>query len=162
MKKKIIFNSLIFSFLIILYSFQITEIIDYCKEDEAKKKCTELLKDYKYDLSKITKFSSKESIQKKVYEIPVYFGEKYKLIWSTIGSPEKVEVAIYSKGPESKNRELLFSNKNIPANQTEFTFSPDKSKKMFLEYTIPAATVAKKGCIVFMMGFEVKKIVTKK
>ncbi len=137
-----------------------TPVQDFCKSSETRKKCKELLKPYKYDASKVSKFTFRNKVQKKEIEIPLYIGEKYQFVFSTEGLPQPVDIEIYDKKSTSKKRKLLFSNKEVA--DEEFTFQPDKSRKLYINYTVPATNdTIKKGCVIFVLGYQPKSLLKK-
>lgn len=146
---------LLFTLSVNLVSAQTSdEIPDYCTSTETKKKCKESLGDYSYDASKATKITFKEKPQLKELEIPLYMGEKYRFIFSKEGLPQNVDIEVWDHKFESKKRELLFSSKDFPADQKEYIWEPEKSRKMYVNYKIPPTDdVEKKGCVVFVLGY---------
>lgn len=114
--------------------------------------------DYKYDSSKSTKFVYKTKPQRKEIEIPLYRGEKYRFLFHTGGlSRQDVKIEIYDKPTESKKRTLLYEL--IPKNGQEiFIFEPEKSRKMYLNYTIPevAEPTEQQDCIAMVLGYQLK------
>lgn len=133
------------------------DIPDYCTSTETKKKLKEMLGDYSYDASKSTKITFKDKPQLKELEIPLFMGEKYKFIFSKDGLPEDVDIEVWDHKYESGKRELLFTSKDFPANQKDFEWEPDKSRKMYINYIIPPTSdVTKKGCVIFVLGYHTK------
>lgn len=150
--------ALIFSIISIsLFSFAQDEVQDFCNSTETKKTLKEQLGDYSYDASKVTKITFKDKPQLKELEIPLFMGEKYIFTFSKEGLPENVDIEIWDHNYESKKRELLFSSKDFPADQKVYTWEPDKSRKMYIDYKIPPTSdVEKKGCVVFVLGYLTK------
>lgn len=153
--KQIIFSILVCSFIAGAVA-QYNTIKDYCTSSETKKKCKAKLSPFKYDASKLSRITFKDKKQFKELEIPMYFGEKYRLIWNTEGCPQKIGINVYNRKFDSKKRQLLWSNRD-KMNETEFVWEPDKSRKMFIDYDIPTTTdTIKKGCVVFVLGYKIK------
>jgi hypothetical protein len=153
----------IFIFFISLIAFAFTNqqddgIEDTCDSTEIKKKCKEALKpDFQYDASKATKFTFRNKKQFKELEVPLYIGEKYRFVFNTEGLPQPVDIEIYDKKYESKKRDLLFSSRNLPADTKEFSFEPEKSKTVYIDYIVPPTDdTLKKGCVVFALGYKIK------
>ena len=140
-----------------LVSAQYDEIKDYCNSAETKDKTKELLGEYKYDASKLTRITFKNKEQTKEIEVPLYFGERYRFVFSTESVPEDVKIKVYDKSFDSKRRELLWEAKPENEGQTEYVWEPEKSKRVFVSYDIPKTTDdIKKGCMVFVVGYEMK------
>lgn len=126
-----------------------------CNSKELKERTKELLDPYKYDSSELTRiqFKNKETI--KEVEVPLFIGESYRFVFNTEALPEQVEINVYNKDKESKNRKLLFSSKGSEAGQKQFTFEHTKARKVFINYTIPKTeTPNLMGCVVFMLGYK--------
>jgi DNA polymerase III delta subunit len=154
MKRNFIYVVLLMTTALFCFAFQTNDIEDMCKSRDALQKSKAALKPYNYDLSEVTEitFEDKETVVD--VEIPLFFGEKYRIIFNLEGLAQKVDIDIYNRKPSSKNRELLFSTKDKPANQKVFVFEPQKSRKMYLTYTIPAAAKKTRGCVVMVIGYE--------
>ena len=121
-------------------------------KDEIKGK---LKPGYKYDSSKITRIAFKNEEQGKEIEVPLFIGEKYKFIFNTKAVSEPVEIAIYNKPAGSKRRKELYSNKKEMKDGSKiFTWEPDKSRKMYINYKIPPSKDEDRGCIVFLLGYK--------
>jgi hypothetical protein len=162
MKKIIIISVVALSILIAFTSVskkeQAGEIIDSCTSSETKKKCKQLLDPYSYDASKRSSITFKNKSQMKELEIPLYIGEKYRIIFSKEGLPQDVEINVYDHKFESKHRNLLFTSKDFPPEQKEYTWEPKKSKKMYIDYAVPPTNdTIKKGCIVMVLGYLAKE-----
>lgn len=160
MKKIAIFSILIISTGLLAFTpgeTQTDEIPDSCTSSETKKKCKGLLEDYSYDASKRSSITFQNKPQLKELEIPLYIGEKYRFVFSTEGMPQDVVISVYDHKYESKHRELLFTTKDAPKDQTEFVWEPEKSKKMYIDYEIPPTDDdIKKGCVVMVLGYLAK------
>lgn len=133
------------------------EIPDFCTSTETKKRCKEALSPYGYDASKTTKITFKHKPQLKELEIPLYMGEEYRFVFNVEGLPQDVDINIYDKKYEAKNRKVLWSSKD-QAGGDEFIFDPEKSRKMYINYIIPPTDgEIKKGCVVMVLGYKMKK-----
>ncbi len=154
MKKFIL---IIISFAALIYATaQYEDVKDYCTSSETKSKCKGKLSPFKYDASKLTRITFKKEKQFKELEIPLYFGEKYRLIWNTEGCPQKITINVYNKKYDSKKRQLIWSSKDQSGGH-EFIWEPEKSRKMYIDYVIPATNdIIKKGCVVFVLGYKIK------
>ena len=117
----------------------------------------ELKPDYKYDSAKTTRFYYKTKKQVKVLEIPLYRGEKYKFLFNTEGLTKDIGIQIYTKPLDNKKTEMLFELKPT-ADKTIYEFEPEKSRKMYLVYKIPAVEnpTQQKDCMVMVLGYALK------
>jgi hypothetical protein len=98
--------------------------------------------------------------QFKELEIPIYVGEKYRLIWSMEGLPQQIDVEVYDKKYEAKSRDVLFTTRSMSVEDKKFfVFDPKKSmRRLYIDYLIPPAEDSvKKGCVVFTLGYKIKK-----
>lgn len=118
----------------------------------------ELKPDYKYDSSKTTRFTYKTKKQLKEIEVPLYMGEKYRFLFNTDGlTTDSVKVEIFNKPLGHKKRKLLYTL-NKKSNQNVYLFEPQKSRKMYINYSIPKvkeATITK-DCLVLVIGYKMK------
>ncbi|MCO6500921.1 MAG: hypothetical protein J5I47_11195 [Vicingus serpentipes] len=132
------------------------QIVGECDATALKSELKQELKpDYKYDSSKTTRFTFKDKIQTKEIEIPLYMGEKYRFAFNTAGLPKDVKIEIYSKPIGHRKRELIYQLKQ-KENQHLYSFDPEKSKKMYITYTIPVVEDEElNGCITFLLGYKV-------
>lgn len=135
------------------------QIVEECDTMALKKELKAKLKpDYKYDSSKTTKFYYKTKPQQKEIEIPLYRGEKYRFLFNLSGlSRSDVKVQIFNKPFGHKKRELLYDLKPEVGKRI-YTFEPEKSRKMYISYTIPNVDEATefKDCLVFVLGYKLK------
>lgn len=134
-------------------NFQTGDLL--CNTKELKEKAQDGLDPFKYDSSELTHivYKNKESI--KEIEVPLFIGEKYKLVFVTQALPKPVEIQIYNKGKESKNRKLLFSSKQTGADAKEIQFEISKTRQIFINYIVPPVeTGSYSGCSVFAIGYK--------
>ncbi len=155
MKVKILSSFLLITFFITVTAFQVAEECDAIALKAELKK--ELNPDYRYDSSKSTKFTFKAKEQVKEIEIPVFMGEKYRFLFNTAGLSKNVAVRIYNKSITSSKRKLLYEL-TPKEGQHIYTFDPEKSRKMYIEYTIPESTetTPMSSCMVFVLGYQIK------
>ena len=128
-----------------------------CPSTQLKQDIKPLLKpDYKYDSSKTTRIYLKKDEQIKEIEVPLFIGEKYKFIFNADELPKDVNIAIYDKKIGKKNRTLLYSNKeDKEAGKKNYTFEPEKSRTMYINYEVPGSTEPEGGCVVFLLGYRI-------
>lgn len=151
MKRLLKFGSLL-SFAIMIFSFQSD---GNCDTRALKEKAKKSLDPYKYDVAKVTRVVYKDMPSSKEIEVPLFIGEKYRLLFNTEALPRKIVVNLYNRDKDNKRRKLLFSSKDQEGDKSEFTFDYSFATKIFLDYEIPAGdSVVKGGCMVFMMGYK--------
>ncbi len=153
--KSAFITSLIIVFLS-LCAFQIQECDVVALKSVLKK---ELKPDFKYDSAKTSRFTYKTKKQMKEIEIPLFMGEKYKFLFNTEGLSEMINVEIYNKPIGHKKRVLLYKL-DFKEGQNIYSFEPEKSRKMYLSYTIPKVEEANisKGCILMVLGYKMKTL----
>ncbi len=149
--KKIILCILL-SLTITLFSFQVVQECDGMGLKKELKR--ELRPNYKYDSSKTSRFTYKTKVQAKEIEVPLFMGEKYRFLFNTTGSPENIKIEIYNKKLGHKKRKLLYAL-DQKEDQHIYVFEPTKSRKMYINYTIPESSeIELKGCIAFVLGYK--------
>lgn len=147
---KIIFSLFL---LFMLTAFQTGNVL--CNAKELKEKAKNKLDNYKYDNSELTKIIYKNKETVKEIEVSLFIGEKYRFIFELEALPKQVEVQIYNKSKDAKNRKLLFSSKDIGLDKKEFDFEISKSRKVYVDYVIPPQeTGSYTGCVVLMVGYK--------
>jgi hypothetical protein len=137
----------------VLMAFQGGDVL--CNAKELKEKAQELLEPYKYDSSELTRilYKNKETI--KEVEVPLFIGEKYRIVFELEALPKQVEVQIYNKDKNSKNRKLLFSSKDFLTEKKEFHFEVSKVRHVYVDYIVPPTESGSySGCAVFMVGYK--------
>lgn len=153
--KKIIFYSTTLLVLLTSTALKLEEV--QCVAADLKNELKPLLKpEYKYDSSQITRIVYKKDAFQTGIEVPLFMGEKYRFLFNTAGLPKDVEITIYDKKPGNKNKNALFTLSKVKeAGRHLYSFEPEKSKKMYIVYTIPAAEEEDlKGCLVFLLGYK--------
>lgn len=126
-----------------------------CDQKELTDKGKTLLDPFQYDNSRLTQIDFKNKPQKITLDIPLFFGEEYRTVFTTVDLPQNAEINIYDKPANSKKRELLFSSKN--SSGTDFLFEIERSDKMIVEYDIPLVgsdSINKSACVLFMLGYR--------
>ena len=133
-------------------AFQVTEVCDATALKKELKR--ELRPEYKYDSSKTSKLTYKSKTQVKEIEVPLFMGEKYRFLFNTAGLPENIKVEIFNKKIGHKKRKLLYQIEP-KSDQHIYTFEPKKSRKMYINYTIPETSEEElKGCMIFVLGYK--------
>jgi len=143
----------VFFLFIISVSFQSGDVL--CNSKDLKDKAKKQLDPFQYDNFELTRIMFKNKETFKEIEIPLFIGEKYRLVFEMEALPKKVLVEIYNKEKENKKRKLLFSSKDIPDDKTEFIYEVSKARRIYVNYIIPAGDeTAKSGCALYMIGYK--------
>lgn len=124
-----------------------------CDTRSLKKEGIADLNPFYYSASKVNTISYDYKAYKKEIEVPLFKGEKYKMVFNKKGLPKDVLIEVFDKDKSHQNRHPLFTSKD---NTSEIvSYSPEKSKKMYISYTVPPAKgVEEDGCIVFILGYQ--------
>lgn len=157
MKKNIVAFTAI-SFCLIALSFQ-DGAGDGCTSVAIKNKTKDALKpEFDYDASKTTYLVFMPKKQFKELEVPLYIGEKYRFVFNTEALPQDIDIEIYDKKYEVKDRKLLFSSRDKQAVDKQYVFEPGKSmRKIYIDYLVPPATGdVSKGCVIMTVGYKTK------
>ena len=150
--KKIIKPIVSIVIVFVLMAFQGGDVL--CNAKELKEKAKLALEPYKYDSAELTRilYKAKESV--KEVEVPLFIGEKYRMVFELEALPKHVEVQIYNKDKDSKNRKLLFSSKDM-GDKKEFQFEVSKVRHVYVDYIVPPTEAGSySGCAVFMVGYK--------
>ena len=151
--KKIIKSLFSFIIVFVMMAFQGGDVL--CNAKELKEKAKNVLEPYKYDSSELTRILYKNKETLKEVEVPLFIGEKYRIVFELEALPKQIEVQIYNKDKDSKSRKLLFSSKELGSDKNEFQFEVSKMRHIFIDYVIPPTeTGSYSGCAVFMVGYK--------
>jgi hypothetical protein len=151
--KKIISSILYFIILLFVSSFQTGDLL--CDSKYLNEKAKNVINPYNYDSAELTHIVYKNSETIKEVEVPLFIGEKYRFAFILDALPKNVEVKIYNKGKESKNRKLLFTSKDGGQDKKEIQWEISKVRQVFIDYVIPPVeTGSYSGCAVFMLGYK--------
>jgi hypothetical protein len=142
--------------MIFIFGFTTIQTADNCDKKALTASCKKKLEPYKYDSQKFTKINFTKKPQQLEVEVPIFIGEKYRLVFNTSGLPKGIKINIYTKDKEAKKRDAIFSNKDAKAGEHEFVFDAPRSRKMYVDYDVPADSTNQKlsGCMVFMVGYK--------
>lgn len=156
MKKIFVIGSVV---LALAYGFTTIQQADNCDKKGITNAMKKALEPFKYDSQKFTKINFTKKAQQMEVEVPVFIGEKYRVVFNTSGLPKGIGISIYSKDKESKKREAVYTNKDLKEGQTEIVFDAPRMRKMYIDYDVPAdstVTAANKisGCVAFMVGYK--------
>lgn len=127
-------------FLLALASCAFGQAYEHCDTKTLKDTCKQYLeRPYKYDASNVILISFQKKAQLKEIELPMFIGETYKLIFNTYALPPGVEINVYSKDADHKDRKVLFSCNSNGAQKIFFYETEHWHSKLFIDYVIPAA-----------------------
>ena len=98
--KKLFKSLLTFVFIFAFMAFQGGDVL--CNAKELKEKAKVALEPYKYDSAELTRILYKAKETVKEVEVPLFIGEKYRMVFELEALPKQVEVQIYNKDKSSK------------------------------------------------------------
>lgn len=152
--KKILLTGLVG--LVFAYGFTTIQTTDNCDKKALTTSCKKKMEPFKYDSQKFTKITFTKKAQQLEVEVPVFIGEKYRLVFNTSALPKPIQVNVYTKDKESKKREAIYSSKDLKAGEHEIVFDAPRVRKLFVDYDVPADSTSAKlsGCMVFMVGYK--------
>lgn len=128
-----------------------------CDQKALKDAAREKLDPFKYDSGKVTQLRYKNKPQMKEIEVPVFIGEKYRMVFNTEAVTRNVVISVYNKDKDTKNRKVLWTSKNSPAGTKLHVYEPENAKfKFYVDYDLPAVTdsLPAAECVVFMLGYK--------
>lgn len=148
--KRIIYSA---TFLIITFLAIAATNSETCDSKTLKKEGIAELNPYFYSAAKVNTITYDYKSTRKEIEVPLFKGEKYKMVFNKKALPKDVIIEVYDKDQTSSNRSPLFTSKD--SNESIVTFEPKKSKKMYVNYVIPeAGDIKEDGCLVFILGYQ--------
>jgi hypothetical protein len=142
--------------LVFAYGFTTIQTQDNCDKKTLTMSCKKKMEPFKYDSQKFTKINFTKKVQQLEVEVPVFIGEKYRLVFNTSSLPKQVLINVYTKDKESKKREPIFTTKDLKAGENEISFDVPRVRNLYVDYDVPADTTTQKlsGCLVFMVGYK--------
>ena len=124
-----------------------------CEPKSLKKEGVAELNPFYYSASKVTEVSFGYKSTRREIEVPFFKWERYKMVFNKKGLPKDILVEVFDKDNTHSNRTAVFTSEGNTAEI--LTYSPEKSKNMFIRYTIPKADgVTEAGCMVFVLGYQ--------
>ena len=116
--------------------------------------CKKELKPFLYSTQNAMHVQLKSEAQQKDIVVNTFGGEKYRIIINTASMPKGTHVDIYDQDASHKKRKQFFSTEDLGVSSFD---TENKSGKLFVEYSIPAASAdVSAGCAVIMIGYENK------
>lgn len=131
-----------------------------CDSKSLKKAGISQLNPFYYSSSKVNIITYDYKPQRKEIEVPLFKGEKYRMVFNRSDLPKNVEIKIFDKDQEHSGRTPIFTSEG--SEEDIISFEPEKSKKLYVNYLIPAAKGEKEGgCLVFILGYQLTFITEK-
>lgn len=129
-------------------------IIDInCDTKALKKEGVSELNPFYYSASKVTEIDYDYKASRREIEVPLFKGEKYKMVFNKNGLPKDVIIEIFDKDKSHSGRKAVFTSEGNSAQVV--SYAPEKSKNMFIRYTIPKSDgIKENGCLVFILGYQ--------
>ncbi len=142
--------------LVFIFGFTTIQTADNCDKKAMTASCKKKLDPFKYDSQKFTKINFTKKPQQLEVEVPIFIGEKYRLVFNTSGLPKGIKINVFTKDKEARKRESIFSNKDAKAGENELVFDAPRARKMFVDYDVPTDSTNAKltGCMIFMVGYK--------
>ena len=149
--KKSLYISLIS--LLFVYGFTTIQTADNIDKKTLTASCKKKIDPFKYDSQKFTKINFTKKTQQLEVEVPVFVGEKYRVVFNTTTLTKPITISIYTKDKEAKKREAIFTSKE---GENEIVFDVPRVRKMYIDYDVPMDTTNSNtsGFVVFMLGYK--------
>ncbi len=124
-----------------------------CDSKALKKKGISALDPFYYSSSKVSIIDYDYRAKRKEIEVPLFKGEKYRMVFNKEALPKDVIIEVYDKDKSHDGRTPIFTSEGKDGRL--ISFEPKKSKKMYVNYIIPAAKGEKiSGCLAFVLGYQ--------
>ena len=142
--------------LVFIFGFTTIQTADNCDKKAMTASCKKKLDPFKYDSQKFTKINFTKKVQQLEVEVPIFIGEKYRLVFNTSGLPKGIKINVFTKDKDSKKRESIYDNKAAKAGEDVLVFDAPRARKMFVDYDVPTDSTNAKltGCMIFMVGYK--------
>lgn len=151
--KKLVYCFSAIAIIALVYGFSPSPQGSSCDSKTLKKEGISMLNPYYYSSSKVSEIAYDYRPTRKEIEVPLFKGEKYKMVFNKKALPKDVVVEIYDRDKSHEGRTPVFTSQGSAENI--ISYEPKKSKKMYVNYLIPAAKGEKeKGCIAFVLGYQ--------
>ncbi len=150
--KKSIYYSVLFSLIVLAFGF-VPASDNTCNTKELKREGISKLDPFYYSSSKVSTITYDYRAQRKEIEVPLFKGEKYRMVFNKKALPKDVLIEIYDKDKSHSGRTALYSSKDETGEI--LSYEPTKAKKMYINYVVPSAKGVKEtGCLVFVLGYQ--------
>lgn len=144
------------SAIIISLSCAFIQAVDTCDTKTLKDNAKAALDPFHYDSGKVTRLFYKKKEQLKELEIPIFIGEKYKVVWNTEGISRPVTVSVYNKDKNTEKRKEMYSFTANPGEKIHSFEIADRRNKIYVDYSLPAVSdsLPPSECMVMMLGYK--------
>lgn len=123
-----------------------------CEVKALKKEGISKLSPYYYSSSKVTSISFADTVQFREIEVPLFRGEKYRMVFNSKALPKGITIEVFDKDRSSSARKPLFSTTSSDENIA--IYEPEKAKRHYVRYSIPAGSNIENSCMVFVLGYQ--------
>ena len=124
-----------------------------CDSRSLKKAGISELNPYYYSSSKVNIINYDYKEQVKEIQVPLFKGEKYRMVFNKSALPKDVTIKIYDKDKSHDDRSPVFSSEGVDGDLV--IYEPKKSRNLYVNYMIPASEGTKEGgCLVFILGYQ--------
>lgn len=126
-----------------------------CKARPIVKEYKEKIKPYDYDGYATSDIEIDDKAKNVEVEFTAFAGQKYRIVFCPTGFEEKVKLNVYDKNKRNKKRQKVYDNEKS-INDSFWIFEPQKNGTFYIEYEVPPSSdgVAKKGCIIMLIGYQ--------
>jgi len=123
-----------------------------CDVKALKKEGISQLSPYYYSSSKVTSISYADTVQYREIEVPLFKGEKYRMVFNSKALPKGITVEVFDKDRSHDGRSALYSTNT---NEEKMAiYEPDNAKRHYVRYSIPAGANIENSCMVFVLGYQ--------
>lgn len=150
-------------FFTLVTSVSMGQAYEHCDTRTLKDTCKDYINPpYRYDASNTILITFQRKPQLKEIELPMFLGEKYKLIFNTYALPPGVEIHIYNKDANHEKRKELFSCSSSDAKRVFIYETEHFERRIYVDYVIPAKhgvangddALQVQGCGVLVIGYK--------
>jgi hypothetical protein len=97
-----------------------------CDIKMLKKEGVAKLNPFYYSASKVTSIKYTDTSQIIEIQVPLFKGEKYRMLFNTKALPKDIKIEIYDKDSETTNRKAVFTSKT--GKDDIIVYEPNKSE----------------------------------
>lgn len=126
-----------------------------CKVKPIVKSCMESLAPYQYDSYAVKEIVYGSKIKKEILEFSVYSDEEYKLVFGKTLLPQEINITIYDKHPNRKDKKIMYFDDSGKKDKFVCTFRPTTTGTYYIEFEVPVASAPnQKGCFAVIIGVK--------
>ena len=147
--KKSIYYSIVVIMAIASFAFKPASGEANCDAKALKKEGIASLDPFYYSSSKVSTITYNYRAQRKEIEVPLFKGEKYRMVFNKKDLPKDVVIEIYDRDKSHDGRTAIFTSNGKDGEI--ISFEPKKSKKMYVNYLIPSSKEKDQtGCLAWV------------